>query len=92
MGRTHFGIHDPTAVLALLQPDLFETASVCVDVETKGELTMGQTVVDWTGKWGRRAQTKLLLSVDTDRAHDLIVQKIGLLEFPNLGPLPTLDP
>ena len=34
-------VHDSSAVMALLRPDLFEGAMVRVDVETKGEITRG---------------------------------------------------
>ena len=37
-------IHDAVAVLVVLRPELFELAPVCIDVETQGELTSGQTV------------------------------------------------
>jgi len=87
-GNEHIGVHDPTAVLALTRPDLFEAVHVCVDVETRGELTAGQTVVDWKGHWGRKPQTKLLLTVNAEIAHDEIVRRIASLnQFPNLGEL-----
>jgi inosine-uridine nucleoside N-ribohydrolase len=39
-------LHDPMAVAALLEPSLFRVGRYKVRVETKGELTRGQTVVD----------------------------------------------
>jgi inosine-uridine nucleoside N-ribohydrolase len=39
-------LHDPMAVAALLEPSLFRVRRCRVRVETRGELTRGQTVVD----------------------------------------------
>lgn len=42
-------MHDPTAVAALLYPEIFTGITCNVDVETTGELTTGMTVVDTIG-------------------------------------------
>ena len=42
-------MHDPTAVAALLYPDMFTSVTCNVDVEVTGELTTGMTVVDTIG-------------------------------------------
>ena len=47
----HYGfagmhVHDPVALGAALWPQLFHTQQLWVDVETSGELTVGQVVVD----------------------------------------------
>ena len=47
----HYGfagmhVHDPVALGAALWPQLFRTQQLWVDVETSGELTVGQVVVD----------------------------------------------
>lgn len=42
-------MHDPTAVAALLYPDMFTSITCNVDVEVTGELTTGMTVVDTIG-------------------------------------------
>ncbi|MYK38836.1 MAG: nucleoside hydrolase [Gemmatimonadetes bacterium] len=47
----HYGfagmhVHDPVALGATLWPQLFRTQQLWVDVETSGELTVGQVVVD----------------------------------------------
>ena len=39
-------VHDPVALGAALWPQLFRTQQLWVDVETSGELTAGQVVVD----------------------------------------------
>lgn len=42
-------MHDPTAIAALLYPEMFTSVTCNVDVEVTGELTKGMTVVDTIG-------------------------------------------
>jgi hypothetical protein len=57
-------MHDPTAIMALIRPDLFETVKATVDVEEVGRLTSGQTVADFSGRyWNRPLQTTILTTV-----------------------------
>ncbi|HVA48241.1 MAG TPA: nucleoside hydrolase [Pirellulales bacterium] len=39
-------LHDPVALMALLEPGLFDTERLAGDVEVQGDLTMGATVFD----------------------------------------------
>eukprot|EP00746_Dinoflagellata_sp_MGD_P144040 gnl/MRDRNA2_/MRDRNA2_76805_c0_seq1.p1 gnl/MRDRNA2_/MRDRNA2_76805_c0~~gnl/MRDRNA2_/MRDRNA2_76805_c0_seq1.p1 ORF type:complete len:348 (-),score=56.41 gnl/MRDRNA2_/MRDRNA2_76805_c0_seq1:42-1085(-) len=86
------GVHDPCAVLALTHPHIFtEKKLVCVDVETKGELTRGETVADWKNHWReRKPQTTVLMKIDKERALDAFLERIGGLKFPDLGELKKL--
>ena len=45
-GSAGMHVHDPVALGAALWPQLFHTQQLWVDVETSGELTVGQVVVD----------------------------------------------
>ena len=45
-GSAGMHVHDPVALGAALWPQLFHTQQLWVDVETTGELTAGQVVVD----------------------------------------------
>ncbi len=45
-GRRLGGLHDPCAVLAVTNPELFEMEARPVGVELQGALTRGMTVVD----------------------------------------------
>ena len=46
-------MHDPLAVAVALDPTLVVTHALPVDVETRGELTRGQTLADFRGGAGR---------------------------------------
>lgn len=39
-------LHDPVALMALLEPALFQTERMAGDVEVQGEITMGATIFD----------------------------------------------
>jgi purine nucleosidase len=70
-GRRHLVMHDPLAVAVALDPTLVETRQAAVDVETAGRLTMGATIADWRGQWGRLANTEVAVSVDAERARQM---------------------
>ena len=63
LGLDHIPVHDSSAIVALLRPDLFEFASVRVEVELRGEFTRGMTVADWMGKLKRKKQTSVGMNV-----------------------------
>jgi inosine-uridine nucleoside N-ribohydrolase len=71
-------LHDPLALAVAVQPDLVVTEMHDVRVETRGEHTLGQTIVDW-----RRAaplptlQTRVCTDVDADRARDFVHSTLG---------------
>ena len=57
-------MHDPLAVAVAFDPSLVVTRALPVDVETRGELTRGQTVADFRGMKGRLG---VALEVDATR-------------------------
>ena len=57
-------MHDPLAVAVALDPSLVVTRALPVDVETRGELTRGQTLADFRGGVGR---WQLAWEVDAER-------------------------
>jgi len=87
-GVTEWPVHDACAVMALARPDLFVGSSVCVDVETQGELTLGATVADWKGHWGRESQTNALLKVDDSEFRAYYLEMIRNIRYSN--PVPAL--
>jgi purine nucleosidase len=46
LGRELIPLYDPTALIAVLEPDHFRWEDMAGDVETKGELTRGMTIFD----------------------------------------------
>ncbi len=78
-GESGMHMHDVHAVMVLLRPDIYTVREVCVDVETKGELTRGQTVADWNGHWGRAPQTGMLFEVDAAAFVEEYIARIATL-------------
>jgi len=59
-------LYDPTAVAMAIAPDLFEVTEVFVDVETSGQLTTGETVADFRGRWKKSPNAKVALKIDRE--------------------------
>ena len=72
-------LHDPTVIAYLLQPSLFAGRMVNVTVETRGEFTVGETVVDWRGVTNRPANALWLNQVDSDRFYELLTETVKRL-------------
>lgn len=72
-------LHDPCTVMYLIHPEIFETKDYHVDVETKGELTYGQTVVDVWRTTGKTLNAKVMLRADRMRFFDLFFEKLSQL-------------
>ncbi|GAA4427138.1 MULTISPECIES: nucleoside hydrolase [Bremerella] len=69
-------LNDAVALVALLQPELFETIPLACDVETQGDLTLGATVFDrrivrtWT------PNMEVASTVDVNSVKDCILRGI----------------
>eukprot|EP01130_Rhizamoeba_saxonica_P005045 TRINITY_DN2033_c0_g1_i1.p1 TRINITY_DN2033_c0_g1~~TRINITY_DN2033_c0_g1_i1.p1 ORF type:complete len:323 (-),score=75.18 TRINITY_DN2033_c0_g1_i1:37-1005(-) len=74
--------HDPTTVVALIEPELFTSTEIYVDIETEGTLCVGCTVGDWRKRSGCANNVRLLTEVvDEDKYFELVTQLI--LSLPN---------
>jgi inosine-uridine nucleoside N-ribohydrolase len=72
-------LHDPLAVAAVIDPSLVETERVAVEVETRGEVTRGMTLVDRRGTHrgeSKEANVEACVSVDSARFLDLIFERV----------------
>ena len=69
--------NDVPAVAYAVDPTLFETERLAVAVDTGGELTRGQTVVDWYGMTGREANVDVCLGVDAGRLTEMVVERLA---------------
>jgi purine nucleosidase len=79
MGTDGGPLHDPTVVAYLLQPSLFSGRTVNVTVETRSELTLGETVVDWHGVTRRPANALWLNRIDSDGFYELLTETVKRL-------------
>ncbi|MFZ1774483.1 MAG: nucleoside hydrolase [Rhizobiaceae bacterium] len=72
-------LHDPCVIAWLLKPDLFKGRHCNVTVETKSELTMGSTVVDWWGVSKRPVNAHVMRDIDADGFFALLTERLALL-------------
>ncbi len=68
MKRPHAApVHDALAVAAIVDPAVITTHHLHVDVETRGELTVGETVVDTNFRSRREPNVRVALDADERR-------------------------
>ena len=82
--RANFGtrggaLHDPCVIGYLLRPALFGGREVNVAIETQSPLTLGMTVVDWWGVTGRKANVRLMNTIDASGFYDLMTERLARL-------------
>jgi purine nucleosidase len=70
-------LHDPCTIAWLLAPDLFEGRVCNLSVETKSELTMGHTAVDFWHVTDRPHNVNWIHSVDADGFYELLTSRLG---------------
>ena len=75
MERIH--IHDAVALVAALQPELFEMKPLHGDVETKGDLTRGATVFDLRAAPDARPNMDVAVGVDAAAVMDCILRGLS---------------
>jgi inosine-uridine nucleoside N-ribohydrolase len=76
---TGMAMHDPLAVAVALLPDLVTTVDRPVEIETHGQHTLGQTVVDFRpSQIAPMRTTRVCVDVDTERFKSLFFQTLGL--------------
>ncbi|ACR79951.1 nucleoside hydrolase [Kosmotoga olearia] len=67
-------LHDPCTIAYLINPDIFEFDEFYAQVETKGELTYGETVVDY---WHLEApNSKWALKVDREKFIEILFDNL----------------
>ncbi|MEO3386827.1 nucleoside hydrolase [Mesorhizobium sp. CAU 1741] len=72
-------LHDPCVIAYLLEPTLFSGRHCNVAVETRSELTMGATVVDWWHVSGRPRNAMVMRDIDADGFFALIAERLARL-------------
>ena len=76
LGQESIHLHDTVALLAALEPELFEFAEMAGDVETQGELTMGTTVFDRRLNPVWRTNMDVAIGVEPKQAYEHIVRAL----------------
>lgn len=74
LGREAITLYDPTALLAVLEPDLFTWREMAGDVETQGELTRGATIFDRRLRRHWQFNMEVAIDVDANEAAERVVR------------------
>ncbi|MBU7498427.1 pyrimidine-specific ribonucleoside hydrolase RihA [Lactiplantibacillus pentosus] len=69
-------LYDPCTVAWLIDPTKFESQRCNVAVETKGELTAGETVIDYYHITNRKPNANVLFHIDRQWFADLVIDSI----------------
>jgi purine nucleosidase len=76
---TGMAMHDPLAVAVALLPDLVTTLDLPVEIETQGQHTLGQTVVDFRpSQIAPIRTTRVCVDVDAGRFKKVLFSSLGL--------------
>ena len=75
LGLNGFYVHDSSAIIYVIDPDLFESQQVYVDVSI-GDRTRGQTMADWREQWAQPANVKVCLGVDDERFLTMYYERV----------------
>ncbi len=76
LGRELIPLYDPTALLALVEPDLFTWDNMAGRVETRGELTRGMTVFDRRLRRKWPLNMEVAVGVDASEAKAAIIRSL----------------
>lgn len=78
-------LHDPLAVWYALEPQAFKGRKMRVDIETRSELSRGQTVCDFYGRSSKTANAYVCLEADIPRFWEVMLQAVNQADAQYLG-------
>ncbi len=70
-------VHDPVAIVALVNPEILTTKDVFVQVETGGEFSRGATIGDFYNKTKRPPNVRAIMDIDREAYIDMIVDAVS---------------
>jgi purine nucleosidase len=72
-------LHDPCTIAYLINPALFTTKAMHVEIETAEGPSFGRTVCDYWGVLGQPANAEVALEADADGFFELLTERISRL-------------
>jgi len=70
-------LHDPCTIAWLIKPELFTGKDCNVTIETRSELTLGHTAVDFWHVTDRRKNVHWVYEVDSDGFYELLTERLA---------------
>lgn len=75
-GINGFHVHDSSAISYVIDPTLFTTKHLFVDVEYASQHHHGQTVTDWRGRREQAPNVNVCVDVDSERLLEMYRQRL----------------
>ena len=72
-------LHDPNVIAYLLRPEIYSGRHCNVEIETKSELTLGMTVIDWWGVTDRPKNAFVVRDVDDNAFFEMLTERLAML-------------
>jgi inosine-uridine nucleoside N-ribohydrolase len=69
-------VHDALCIASMIEPDIIETRDYYVDVETRGTLTVGRTVIDTNFRSGRKPNARVAMHADGERFGRFVLETL----------------
>jgi inosine-uridine nucleoside N-ribohydrolase len=69
-------VHDPCAVAAVIDPTILHAYDMHVEIETKGEWTVGRTVCDVYGKFGLEQNARVGYALEVERFWEMLISTL----------------
>ena len=69
-------LHDPLTIGVVLDPSIVKTEKHFVEVETKSELSYGQTICDFRNIWNKEPNVEICLDVDNEKFISMFVDTL----------------
>lgn len=69
-------LHDPLTIGVVLDSSIVETEKHFVEVETKSELSYGQTICDFRNLWEKEPNVEVCLGVDNERFISMFIDTL----------------
>ena len=76
IGLPGFHVHDSSAISYVIDPTLFKTQKLFVDVEYHSPHHHGQTVTDWRGRREQAPNVNVCVDVDSERLLEMYRQRL----------------
>lgn len=69
-------IHDPCAILAITNPEMFESVDLYVQIDTRDGITRGMSYADYRSNNKNEPNCKVLTKLDVDKFREFIVNSL----------------
>lgn len=69
-------VHDPCAVAAVVDPTILHAYDMRVEIETRGEWTVGRTVCDVYGKFGLKPNARVGYALEVERFWEMLISTL----------------